>query len=434
MAQQMAADGPLGASQLRRSIGIWGLAAIVLNGLIGAGIFGFPAALAAAVGTGAPLVTLAVGAAMLAIVGVFTILAGLFDDTGGPIIYTRAAFGDEAAFQMGWMQCFTAATTAAANTNLLADYVQSLDPGLLGDATHRIIVAAALAGVLAINLADARRSSGALILLSVAKLLPLALIMVLAVPPLLGGAAGPGLASDAGGFSKGALLAAFAFTGFENVVTIAGEARAPRRDMPRAIIATFIAVVGVYALLCWAYVAIAFVPGTTDKAPIATLAGMLMGPAGATMVVVTVALSIFGNTTMNIMVLSRRIIALETLGGMPAALGRVDPSNGLPRNAVLMVWLICLALALTGGFVALAVLSVAARMLVYLASVLALPVVRRQRGLPTSAGLWALTAAAVATCLAMLTQGSAQGWAMLAAVVVLGVLCFRLVRASRAAR
>ncbi|MBC7492381.1 MAG: amino acid permease, partial [Novosphingobium sp.] len=117
-----------GAGQLVRSIGPWGLAAVVFNGMIGAGVFALAGSVANFSGSWAPLVIASVGLALLPVVLVFAALAGLFDETGGPFLYVNAAFGPTAAFQTGWVQCLSTVASTAANANLLADYVLRIAP------------------------------------------------------------------------------------------------------------------------------------------------------------------------------------------------------------------------------------------------------------------------------------------------------------------
>lgn len=132
--------------QLVRAIGFWGLTAVVLNGMIGAGVFALPGSVAQFSGSWAPLIIFGVGIALIPVVLVFAALAGLFEDTGGPLLYVRAAFGPVAGFQTGWIQCLSTAASSAANANLLADYVLRLLPSHQASlVAHAAIVLATIA-------------------------------------------------------------------------------------------------------------------------------------------------------------------------------------------------------------------------------------------------------------------------------------------------
>lgn len=409
---------PTAPGQLRRGIGVWGLAAAILNGMIGAGVFALAGSVAHFSGSWAPLVVLIVGLALLPVVLVFAALAGLFDETGGPILYVDAAFGPIAGFQTGWVQCLSTLASAAANANLLADYLLRVVPSWNGAIWHGAIVFAALGLALAINLLEARRSAVWLQRVSVGKLVPLAVLLALALPPITGSPSM--LAAGEWSLPQAVLLSVYAFTGFEGALSIAGEAREPRRDFPRAMIGVFVAVAALYALLTLGYVATAYAPGAIDKTSLLTMAGRLAGDLGAGVIVLAAVLSIFGNLTANALFVTRRVLALKQLRALPGWFGAIRQDTGLPRNAILFTAAITIALALSGTFATLAVLSVAARLVVYLACIAALPVIRRQHGLATPRfGIPTAIVAAI-TCLWLIAQSDLKSWIGLGIAVVTG--------------
>ena len=78
---------------LKRAIGKLGYSAVNLNSVIGAGIFGLPAAVAARAGYFSPWAFLLGGLLILTIVLSFARAASMFRSTGGPIVYASHAFG-----------------------------------------------------------------------------------------------------------------------------------------------------------------------------------------------------------------------------------------------------------------------------------------------------------------------------------------------------
>ncbi len=418
-----------GPGKLVRSVGPWGLAAMVLNGLVGAAIFGLPGTLADKAGEWSPLIVLLVGGAMLPIVFVVMRLARLFDGTGGPILYVEAAFGETAAFQIGWMQILSTSASVAANINLLADYaLRGWGSAASGPIAHTAIVLVALLLILIVNLNRTSGVARTLGLLSVAKLAPLALLVVLATPMIVGGG-GAAHPATHWSLSQAALLSAYAFVGFEGALTLAGEARDPRRDLPRALVMVFVGVALLYALLVWGYVVTAYVPGATDKAPLSSMAAALMGAAGAALMLATATVSIFANVLNNMLFLSRRLVAMEALKGLPPWLGRVNAADAVPRNAVIVIMLLLAALSLSGGFAALAILSVASRLIVYLGCIAALPIIERRGGTHASVGGVAVIGAAMITCALMIAGSEPSSWLSLAVAGAAGAAVFALSRA-----
>jgi len=427
---------PAGSGQLVRSLGLWGLAAVILNGMLGAGIFALPGSVAHFSGSWVPLIVFGVGMALLPIVLVFARLSGLFEATGGPLLYVSAGLGPVAGYQVGWLQCLSGASSVAANVNLLADYaLRAAPPWLAGQTAHLGVVLAALGVILWINLLDTQRSAAWIKRISVAKLLPLALLIGLALPGI--GSASAFRPATEWSLSQAVMLSIYAFIGFEGALCIAGEAIDPRRDFPRALVGVFLAVVALYALLVWGYVVTAYVPGVEDRASLLTMAVALMGPVGMTVILVTAVVSIIGITIVSTLFVSRRILALQQTGSLPGWFGMIRPETGLPRNAVYVAVGVITLLAMSGGFTALAALSVAARMLIYLGCVASLPVVLVRRSLPVSGFVIVTTASAAIACLVLIVQVSLSAWTGLALAMAIGLVvrwsASRSIRAAAAA-
>ena len=421
-----------GSGQLVRGFGLWGLAALVLNGIIGAGIFALPGSVAQFAGGWAPLVIFGVGLAFLPVVLVFAWLAGLFDETGGPIIYVREAFGTAAGFQTGWIQCLATTAASAANANVLADYLLRVVPAAQDAAlTHGAVVLTAIALALTVNLLEIRSSDRWIKLITVAKLSPLVMLVALAVPALAGGPAL--LPASEWSLAQAILLSVYAFTGFEGALCLGGEARDPKADFPRALIGVFLFTVTLYAALAWGYVATAYAPGTADKASLLTMGTVLAAGVGAAAIIAAAVFSILGNVITTPMNTSRRLLALEQIDMLPRWFGVIHPATGIPRNAVVFTYAVVALLAMSGGFAALAVLSVAARLVVYLACTAALPVVRRRRGLPVPVRQGAAVAAAAVICLLLIAQSDLKAWAGLALAIAIGFAISRITAPARPA-
>lgn len=416
--------------ELVRGLGYFGLCAVVINGMIGAGIFALPYAMAQRTGGWSPFLILAMGVVLLPLLAVLARLAGMFTATGGPILYAEQAFGRNAGFLVGWLQMLSVASATAANANALADYALAGRSAWSGTLPHLAATLAALAVVIALNLIPSRRTASFLELASFAKILPLLLLCILVAPDVAGFS--PASIRPASPEPVAAvLLACYAMFGFEGSLTLAGEARDPRRDLPRALFTAFILSTVVYALVVAAYCVSAYDPAVSDGAPLATLAGKLLGGAGGVFVLFAAGWSILGNMTQTVLGNSRRLYALERQGDLPGWFGRVSAGHGVPRNAVIAIGLFTVGLAVSGGFTVLAVLSVAARLLVYLCCISALPVVRHRRGEAMSTIEKASVAFAGALCLWLVSQSNVQSWLALLATMAAGIAVLILARRSR---
>ncbi|MDQ8756052.1 APC family permease [Sphingosinicella sp. LHD-64] len=418
------------APGLRRDIGFTGSAFLAFNGIVGAGIFALPATLHGQFGAFSPWLFPLFALAVLLVVLPFARLAALFPTSGGPAAYT-AVFGPVASFQVGWLYYLTRVTALAANANVFAIYAAALWPPL-GTAIGRIATIALLIGALTlINVAGVRRAIRALDALTLLKALPLVALAVFgliwsahAVPP-------PGPPPSLSAIEATALVVLYAFVGFENSVVPAGETRDPERNIPRALIATVVATAAIYFLVQLAYVAV-MPAGAAPDAPLAAFAEALIGPVGAVLLSLTALASVAGNVTGSLTSTPRVTYALAQGGLLPCWFGRVSARFATPANSVLFMGLLGFALAVTGSFVWLAIVSTLARLFVYGASIAALPANRRRAGLATGIGTFALIGAGLALCVWAAMQSRGDAWAMLGGLVALGLLLFLIARRQAA--
>ena len=187
---------------------------------------------------------------------------------------------------------------------------------------------------------------------------------------------------------------------------------------PRALIATVIGMAFVYFLIQLAYVS-AMPAGPAPTAPLAAFAEVLVGPAGAALIAVVALASVTGNIGSTMTSTPRVTYALAQQGSLPAWFGRVSPRWATPANSVLFMGLVVAALALSGSFLWLAVLSTLARLAAYVVSIAALPKTEK----PGPATI-VLVIAGIGICLWAASQSSWQAWAALGGAFVVGALLY----------
>src|SRR5207248_7992176 len=107
------------AVTLVRAIGRWSLAALVINSIIGSGVFGLPSVLAGLVGRASPWAVLLGGALVGIIMACFAEVASQFTQAGGPYLYARVAFGRLMGIEMGWMLWLAQLAALAANASMI---------------------------------------------------------------------------------------------------------------------------------------------------------------------------------------------------------------------------------------------------------------------------------------------------------------------------
>src|ERR1700685_2402812 len=135
-------------ADLVRAIWRWSLVALVVNSIIGSGVFGLPSTVAALIGNLSPYAVLAAGAGMSVIIACFAEVASRFQQAGGPYLYARTAFGRGMGIQMAWMLFLGQVAAPAANANLFVIYLGEFWPNAR-DPLPRALILTILIGLLA---------------------------------------------------------------------------------------------------------------------------------------------------------------------------------------------------------------------------------------------------------------------------------------------
>ena len=363
--------------RLLRVVGLPGLTAIAVNGVIGSGIFVLPATVAGLLGPASPVAYLVAALVAALVVACFAEAGSLFDRTGGPYLYARKAFGPFVAFQVGWAFFLSRLAAAAAIGNAFAAYLGYLWPAAAGGAGRALAITALLAALAAVNVAGVRYGGWTVNVLTVAKLVPLLLFvsvgLVYADPNRYVLLALP----DSSRLRQASLLLIFAFGGFENASVPGDESKDPKRHLPVALLAAIGLTAVLYVLV--QIVALGTLPGlASDPTPLASAARSFLGPAGALAIALGAVVSTAGSSSALALVGPRILYALAEGGQLPAALARVHERHRTPHVAVVVFTLLAWAAALLGDFARLAAVSAVARLVFSAATCLAVPVLRRK--------------------------------------------------------
>jgi hypothetical protein len=173
---------------LRRELGKWDLTAIGVNQVIGGAVFLMPALLVAQIGAWSAIAVALVGVLALLIALNFAEAGSRFDGTGGAYLYTRAAFGRFVSFEVGWMLWVTRVTSWASVVNGLTDalgyYWPELRAGEPGMA-REIVISAVILSIMSINVLGIKQSAWVVNALTIGKLTPLVIFILLELPHLV---------------------------------------------------------------------------------------------------------------------------------------------------------------------------------------------------------------------------------------------------------
>ncbi|MEQ1923654.1 MAG: amino acid permease, partial [Pyrinomonadaceae bacterium] len=286
--------------KLIRGLGRLDFTAIIINTIIGAGIFGLPAKVYAQIGSYSLIAFLACAGIIALIVLCYAEVSSRFSTTGGPYLYAREAFGPVVGFEVGWLYWVVRVTTFAANCNLLVTYLGFFVPGASEGAMRIAFISLVVLIITVVNVIGIRESARMTNFFTVGKLLPLLIFSVVGMffiqPSNFNFDVVPGYSS----FSSAVLLLIYAFVGFEAGVVLAGEAKEPGKTMPFGLIVGLGIVAVFYVLI--QIVSIGTLPGlATSERPIADAAASFLGPLGAAFITVGALISIFGNLNVGVL-------------------------------------------------------------------------------------------------------------------------------------
>jgi len=421
-------------SSLIRSIGTIGLAAGIVNVTIGGGIFRLPADMAATLGPTAPIAYLLCAVAMGLIVLCMAEAGSRVSLTGGPYAYVGVAFGPFMGFLSGFLLWMVMTFVMAAVATVLVASLGALVPALSsrGASTAVLVI---IYGVFAtINILGVSRGARVNTVLTVAKILPLLLLiagglfaidsanLVIADPPAISTLA------------RSSILLIFAFAGIEAALVPGGEMKNPARTVPAAIFIAMVTITVLYAGLQFVAQGVLGPELANSKAaPLAEAAGVAIGGWAKTLLLVGAVVSMLGHAGAMILVAPRTVFAFARDGFLPAALAGVHPIHRTPVAAILLQCALVLVLAITSTFERLAILANLATLVMYAMCCVATWQLRRRdvRGGGIPFKVPAPTLVVVLACLVIgwiLTSVTLAEWGAFAIAVVLATALFALRR------
>jgi amino acid transporter len=420
-----------------RHLGRLRLVALGINSVIGGGIFILPAEVTRLLGSSAIFAYVVAG---LVVIGVGLALASLssrHEMSGGPYVYVHRVFGEFAGFQVGWLFCLARLTAMAGLVNGFGRYLGALLPWAATPFGRALVIIGCSVAITTINMIGIRQTSSASNLFTVAKVVPLVVLAIAGLFFLRLENLVP-VPVEPMSFVRAVLLLIWAFSGFEILTVPAEESLRPRRDMPFALIATILTVCAIY--LPVHLVAAGMLDNlASEQAPLATVAGILAGPAGRYAMTFIAATSMAGCALLSLVGGTRLMYSMSSARQLPYWMGSLDARWRTPVRATLIFGVLGTALAIASAFSTLAAISAGTRLLVYLAcccACLRQPAAAREDGVPVEpAGLRgriipALTACAIVALLCALERREIIGG--LSGVGLGTVLYFGMRRAVQA--
>jgi APA family basic amino acid/polyamine antiporter len=356
---------------LVRGLGVRQLAANIFNYTVGSGIFVLPGVAVAMLGAAAPLAYLVCALVIGLVVLCFAQAGSRVATTGGPYAYVEVALGPLVGFMAGALVFLTGWSAAAAVTTVFVRSLLALVPGAPMWMTPVLIITTVVI-LVTVNLRGLKTGARVLEIVTIAKLLPLLLFVVVGVffiePANFQWQSTPEVSS----VLATAGIVIFAFSGIEGSLIPSGEVREPWRTVPRAALIAL----GTATLLYLAiqYVALGILGGQLGDertTPLANAARAALGSGAGNLLIVGAVISMFGYLTANVLSEPRGLFAFGRDRFLPRVLSQVHPTFHTPSVAIITYGFMVTGLALSGTFEQLAVFANLAALMLYFLCALA---------------------------------------------------------------
>jgi APA family basic amino acid/polyamine antiporter len=345
---------PESRSPLARLLGLFDATMIVMGGIIGAGIFINPSVVARQVHTPTLILVPWIIGGMIALAGAFVYaeLADRKPDVGGQYAYIRDAFHPMVAFLYGWTLLLVTQTGGmAAVAMTFASYFRELTGTNL---TTPVLAVATLLGLTVINCFGVRAGSNVQSGLMLLKIAAVALLVIVGATS----ASAPGdipapneTRAPAAALAAAMVPVLFAYGGWQTASFVSGEMRAPRRDLPRALL---IGVLGVIVLYVAVNVVCLHVLGAARLAATSTPASEVMrrvlGATGARLIATGIAVSTVGFLSQGMLTAPRVYFAMAQDGVFFRGVAYVSERSRAPVVAIGVQGIWASVIALSGHY------------------------------------------------------------------------------------
>jgi amino acid transporter len=329
--------------KLRRELGLAAETAIVVGNMIGSGIFMAPQGLAAASNPKTAIIAWLItagGSILLALS--FAKLGTAMPQTGGPIIYTRAAFGEFASFLIGWTYWIGAWVGNAAIITAFMSYLTYFIPVVGENRLLAFVISSAILWIFTIiNVRGVKQAGFIGIITTVLKIVPLIVFAIIAAihfnPQFVSTVSAP----EVGGMNTlGAAVAItlWAFVGLESATVPAGEIKDPEKNIAKSTVYGTLLTAVIYVLISVLAMG-GMEQGALAKssAPLADIINNLTGGSwGGTFIALGAVVSTLGATSGWILTTARSAYAASEEKIFPEIFSRIHPKFNTPAASLII--------------------------------------------------------------------------------------------------
>ena len=368
-------------ASLVRTIGRWSLAALMVNTMVGASIFGLPALIAARLGKWSPLGFLVAFAVIAIIAACMAEVASQFQDAGGPYLYTRVAFGRFLAIQNGWLTWLTRIAAVSAVANLFITYLAEFFPEVTKPFARAAVLVVLIGFLAAVNYRGVSAGNQLSNIFTVTKVSLLAFFVLAGLAAL---AFRPEIRispiavnATPSAWFEAVLLMMYSYAGFDAALIASAETRNTRKDIPVALFSAIAATTLLYIAV--QYLVIHTIPNAgSSAAPVVDSARRFLPHWAVRIVAAGTLISAYGYLSANMLHTPRVTFAMGERGDFPAFFAKIHSRFRTPHVSIAVFAALLVIFSIAGDFPGNAMLSIVSRLFVYGSVAAALPVLRKK--------------------------------------------------------
>ncbi len=401
--------------QLIRSLTLGAATILVVSSVIGSGVYKKVAPMSAELLSPDLVLWAWVLAGIISLCGALSNaeIAGMMADSGGEYVYFRRIYGRFMAFMWGWSTFVVIKTAAVASIAYvfsqsfnaifplphLPESVENIQFLVFKPFENAGVKALTILLILVLTFLNTRGLKGAAALSTwITRLVIVGLLGIVVSGLLFGGGSFANFQTPAtsyvphnwtdGAFIKAmftALLAAFwAYEGWNTLGFIGGEIKNPNRNLPLALFAGMMVIIGAYMLVNFTYLYVLPIDQLVDvyktQNDIAAVAVVrhFAGGTGATLISIIILITTLGCTNATILMPPRVYYAMAKDGLFFKRAQEIHPTYHTPNPALWMQGLWACLLVLSGSFDQLTDMLIFAAFFFYGATALGVFIMRRR--------------------------------------------------------
>jgi amino acid transporter len=338
-------------TQLKQTLGLFDVVAIIIGIVIGSGIFKLPGMVANSSSSETVFMLAWLAGGVMSIIGAlcYAELASTYPNAGGDYYFINRAYGKGMSFLFAWARMTVIQTGSIAFLGFfIGDYLTGVYP--IGAHSSSIYAFITVIGLTIINIFGIKQGKWAQNIFTVAIVTGLLTVVGIGIggTPVEGASAQ--VHTPQMGFGMAMVFVLLAFGGWNESAYVSAEIKNPEKNIVKSLVLGLAIVTVIYLLVNWSYLHILGLKGMADSRNVAQdLVKATLGDAFVPFITVCVVFAVLSTTNATIISGARSNYALGRDFRVLGFMGRWNSESGTPVLSLVVQCVIALALILVGN-------------------------------------------------------------------------------------